>query len=182
MTHLWHPLKNYDSEEVAHTSQNILCVLCHACVLKCVCVFRVRDVSFLWIMCALMKIWIRTMWQEFVKLFVLAVNTFEDCVHANLISTTSAQLVCVTCVFCTWVCVHVHMWHYFSVQPRQHFSMYAWACLRETASVGVAWSLWGPLNESCGPNYLSDPSQALSSSRLKPRAPVYHPQPVISPS
>jgi len=44
------------------------------------------------------------MWQEFVKLFVLAVNVFEDCVHANLISTTSAQLVCVACVFCTWVC------------------------------------------------------------------------------
>lgn len=38
MTHLWHPLKNYDSEEVAHTSQNILCVLCHVCVFKCVCV------------------------------------------------------------------------------------------------------------------------------------------------
>lgn len=162
-----------------HISEHSLCSV--PCVCIQVCVFRVRDVSFLWIiMCALKKIWIRTMWQEFVKLFVLAVNAFEDCVHANLISTTSAQLVCVTCVFCTWVCVHVHMWHYFSVQP--HFSMCAWACLRETASVGVAWSLRGPLNESCGPNYLLDPSQVLSSSRLKPRAPVYHPQPVIFPS
>lgn len=43
----------------------------------------------------------------------------------------------------------------------QHFPMPTWACLRQTVSApscgGWAWSLWGPLIESCGPNYLLDP-------------------------
>ncbi len=182
MTHLWHPLKNCDSEEVTHTHTHLRTFFVF-CIYVSVCsgweTFRSCE------LCALLRIYESEQCGNLiVKLFVLSIKTFEDAPSSQLVLHPRLNHVCMYVLhvgarLCSYValflCATSAAFFHVSI------SMFTSSCVG-----GCAWSLWGSLNESCGPNYLLDLSPSLaqspSSSRLSPPAPIYPPQPVISPS